>query len=126
MTAVRVKAINVVVIAVCVAGIAGMIVTSATHHNGAAITFGLVTAVAILCQMTATTVVNELRSAPQAPVTSESARLDDEAAALEGRIVALVDGGAEEEAVRDLVRRAMRLAREAQTVPTSQTGSVER
>jgi hypothetical protein len=111
---VRTKAIGWVVLGVCVGGIAGMIVTSATHHNGAAITFGLITAVAILCQMTATTVVNELRRAPGAPISTESARLDEDAAALEERITALVGTGAEEAAVRDLVRQAVRLGRESE------------
>ena len=43
-------------IGVCAAGIAGMIVTSILDHNGAAVTFGLVTAVSVLCSMVATTV----------------------------------------------------------------------
>ena len=108
----RTKAISVVVLGVCGMGIVGMIITSATNHNGAAITFGLITAVAILCQMTATTVVNEVRRAPRAPTASDAARLDADAEALEGRIEALVNTGVEEEAVRDLVRRATRLGRE--------------
>lgn len=110
----RTKAIGLVVLGVCGGGIVGMIVTSATHHNGAAITFGIITAIAILCQMTATTVVNELKRAPSAPITGESARLDEDAAALEERIAALVGTGAEEAAVRDLVRQAVRLGRESQ------------
>ncbi|MHB8464997.1 MAG: hypothetical protein ACYDH6_12400 [Acidimicrobiales bacterium] len=112
MIALRAKAIGIVVLGVCGVGVVGMIVTSATHHNGAAITFGLITAVAILCQMTATTVTNELRKAPGAPITTDALRLDDDAVAIEDRIVALVETGAEEAAVRDLVRRAVRLGRE--------------
>ena len=112
MTAVRAKAIGFVVLAVCGGGIVGMIIASATNHNGAAITFGLVTAVAVLCQMTATTVLNEVRRAPRAPVVTESARLEADAAALEDRIAALVNTGVEETAVRDLVRRAVQLGRE--------------
>jgi hypothetical protein len=119
---VRTKAIGLVVLGVCGGGIVGMIITSATHHNGAAITFGIVTAIAILCQMTATTVVNELKHAPTAPITTESARLDENAAALEERITALVGAGAEETAVRDLVRQAVRLGRESETSrPLGQT-----
>jgi len=107
----RTRAIRLAVIVVCVGGIAGMIVASVTNHNGAAITFGLVTAVAILCQMVATTVLNEATGVPGAQVTN--ARGDDEAEAadLEARITDLVDAGADESAVRDLVRHAVRLGR---------------
>ena len=49
-------AVRGITIGVCLVGIAGMIVTSALNHNGAAITFGIVTAVAILCSMVATSV----------------------------------------------------------------------
>jgi hypothetical protein len=106
----RTKAIGYAVLVVCVGGIAGMIITSATNHNGAAITFGLITAVAILCQMTATTVANELRRAPRAPTVGTGA--DEEAAAVEAGVTDLVEHGAEEAAVRDLVRRAVRLGRQ--------------
>ena len=57
----RTSAIRVTVLVVCGVGIVGMIVASATKHNGAAITFGLITAVAVVCQMVATTVWNEAR-----------------------------------------------------------------
>ncbi len=112
----RTAAIRVVVIAVCVGGIAGMIVTSATNHNGAAITFGLITAVAILCQMVATTVSNEAGGGPRArvggPRPDGDARPGEvEAAEVEDRITGLVTAGAEEAAVRDLVRHAIRLGR---------------
>lgn len=110
----RTRVIGFAVLVVCGLGIVGMIVSSATNHNGAAITFGLITAVAVLCQMTATTVVNELKRAPRAPIATESGRLDDDASALEDGIAALVDTGAEEAAVRDLVRRAVRLGRQSQ------------
>jgi hypothetical protein len=103
----RTRAIRISVIAVCVGGIIGMIVTSATNHNGAAVTFGLVTAVAILCQMTATTVLNEVTGAPGAPIGDA----DRDAAELEERISGLVAAGADEQAVRDLVRHAVRLGR---------------
>jgi hypothetical protein len=106
------RAIRWAVIAVCVGGIVGMIVTSATDHNGAAITFGIVTAMAILCQMVATTVQNELRGAPKAPLfDTRPADPDAEGAELEERIAALVDAGGDEQAVRELVRRAVRLGR---------------
>ena len=95
----RTRAIRIAVIVVCVGGIAGMIATSISNHNGAALTFGLITAVAILCQMVATTVVNENR--PR----------EDDGAALEASIDHLVAAGADEAAVRDLVRHAVRLGR---------------
>jgi hypothetical protein len=111
----RTAAIRVTVAVVCVAGVAGMIIASATHHNGAAITFGLVTAVAVLCQMVATTVLNEARGAPGAPLGPGAAPAqtdaDADAAQLEDAIEALVSAGAAEQAVRDLVRRAVRLGR---------------
>ena len=106
----RTRAIRFTVVAVCVAGIAGMIVTSATDHNGAAITFGLVTAVAVLCQMTATTVLNEAKPPPNA-LNAANATDEADASDVEERIVALVDSGADEGAVRDLARRAVRLGR---------------
>jgi len=109
----RTTAIRVTVVAVCVAGVAGMIVASATHHNGAAITFGLMTAVAVLCQMVATTVLNEARGAPGAPLGPAAAPTPVESAAaqVEEAVEALVIAGADEAAVRDLVRRAVRLGR---------------
>jgi|HubBroStandDraft_6_1064221.scaffolds.fasta_scaffold1709521_2 hypothetical protein len=118
----RTRAIRIAVIVVCVGGVAGMIVTSATKHNGAAITFGLITAVAILCQMVATTVINEVNGAPAAPlygretppVTPDSA-VEAEAAEVEERIAGLLAEGIDEAVVRDLVRHAVRLGR--RTIP---------
>jgi hypothetical protein len=109
----RTTAIRATVVVVCVVGIAGMIVGSATHHNGAALTFGLLTAVAVLCQMVATTVLNEARGAPGAPLGPGAAptSVDMYAAQLEHEIEALVAAGADEPAVRDLVRRAVGLGR---------------
>ncbi len=123
----RTTAIRVTVIVVCVAGVAGMIVTSATHHNGAAITFGLVTAVAVLCQMVATTVLNEAQGAPGAPLGPGAApsSTDVYAAQLEDAIEALVAAGADEAAVRDLARRAVRLGRRttSSAVPPDSSGA---
>jgi hypothetical protein len=101
---IRTRLIRWTVIAVCVAGVVGMIVASATDHNGAALTFGLITAVAILCQMVATTVQNEMHA-------EDVEGADTDAEELEARITALVDSGVEESAVRDLVRRAVRFGR---------------
>lgn len=51
-----------VVIAICILGIAGMIAGSVADNNGVALTFGLVTAVSILCLMVATAVAGDQRS----------------------------------------------------------------
>jgi len=109
----RTTAIRVVVLVVCATGIVGMIVTSATKHNGAAVTFGLITAVAVICQMVATTVLNEASGTPGAPLGPAAAptAAEADAARLEEGIGALVAAGADEAAVRDLVRRAVRLGR---------------
>ena len=113
----RTSAIRVTVLVVCGVGILGMIVTSATKHNGAAITFGLITAVAIICQMVATTVSNEARGLPGAPLGPGAAPVGAEAdaARVESDIGSLIAAGADEAAVRDLVRHAVRLGRRTST-----------
>lgn len=105
------------VLVVFVGGIAGMIVGSIADNNGIAITFGLVTAVAAICLMLVTSVT----AGAAAPV-----RFDDAAAReVEGRIQSLVDAGADEDAVRDLVRSAVLLGRSAksQAVPSTARSS---
>jgi hypothetical protein len=92
------------VLVVCVAGIAGMIVSSIADNNGAAMTFGLVIAVAVLCLMVATSVTGEGRVAAE----SHLAVLSDQ---VEERVSSLVEHGAEEQQVRDLVRAAVKLGR---------------
>jgi hypothetical protein len=94
-----------VVYAVFVAGIAGMIVGSITDNNGVAVTFGLVTAAAALGLILITSVVDA--GGFELPVA-----FDEQSAELsESRIVALVEAGADERSVRDLVRDAVRLGR---------------
>lgn len=51
-----VRTVRRVVLGVCVVGIAGMIVSSVGANTPAALTFGLVTAVAVLCLIVATAV----------------------------------------------------------------------
>jgi uncharacterized membrane protein YfcA len=100
------KIVRRVVLVVFVGGIAGMIVGSIADNNGVAITFGLLTAVAAVCLM----LVTSLSSA-------ESVRFDEaRAEEMEHRIQALVDAGADEGAVRDLVRDAVVLGRSARPV----------
>jgi hypothetical protein len=95
------------VLVVFVGGIAGMIVGSIADNNGIAITFGLVTAVAAICLMLVTSVTT----------ATESVRFDEaRAEELEGRIQALVDAGADEDELRELVRDAVLLGRTARRV----------
>jgi hypothetical protein len=95
------------VLVVFVGGIAGMIVGSIADNNGVAVTFGLVTAVAALCLMLVTSVTAG---------TEASVRFDEAMAeSMEQRIAALVADGADETAVRDLVRDAVLLGRSAKS-----------
>ena len=92
-------AIRRVLVAVCLGGIAGMIVTSIADSPGGALTFGLLTAAAALGMILVTAVTN-----------GGSALEDDELGALvEERIALLVADGADERAVRALVRDARKL-----------------
>ena len=84
------------VIVICVAGIAGMIVSSIADNSGAALTFGAMTAVAVLILIAVTA------AGPRSPTEEDAARL-------EASIQDLVAAGADESAVRDLVRQARRL-----------------
>jgi hypothetical protein len=95
------RTIRRAVVAVSVAGIAGMIVGSIAGNNGAALAAGLVTAAASLCLMVATAVATP----PPAGVELR------EAALLEEQVAELVAEGADERRVRDLVRTATRLGR---------------
>ena len=99
------RAVRIVVIVLCVAGVAGMIVTTIAGHNGAAMTFGIITAVAILCLMVATAVTaGPPRGGPD--VETIAARVED-------GVATLVEAGAEERDVRDLVRDAVLLGRQS-------------
>jgi hypothetical protein len=100
------RTVKLTAVGVCVVGIAGMIVTSALNHNGAAITFGLVTAVAVLCSMVATSVAASAAGGVEAKYPPE--RL---ATVVEQQIQALVEGGADEQSVRQLAGEAVRLGR---------------
>jgi hypothetical protein len=99
-----------VVLCVFVLGIAGMIAGSIADNNGTAITFGLITAVAALGLVLVTSVSPPGSLAkPGATVSSEAdERLADD---LEDRIGELVADGADEDAVRKLVGRAVELGR---------------
>ena len=90
-------AVRRAVLAVCVLGIAGMIVSSIADNTGAALTAGLVTAVAVLCAIVATAVGG--------PADEE------QAARVEAGVQELVAAGADEAAVRRLVGEAVRLGK---------------
>jgi hypothetical protein len=98
------RAVRLVVVAVCASGIAGMVVGSIADDTMVTLTFGLVTAAAVACLMVATAVSGGV------PVD------DDEVtgARVEALVAALVAGGAEEHAVRELVREAVALGRSRQ------------
>lgn len=101
------RAVRRVVAGICVVGIAGMIVSSIGDRTGAAMTFGLVTAVAILCLMVATSVTRD--PAARAPLAGDDG--DDPARRVEAGVAGLVAAGADEAALRALVRDAVALGR---------------
>jgi hypothetical protein len=104
------RGIRWVVVVVFVGGIAGMIVGSILDNNGIAISFGIVTAVAALCLMLVTSVAPPGSLARRRSPARHADAVDPEVAAdVEARINDLVAGGADERAVRQLVRRAMDL-----------------
>jgi hypothetical protein len=109
-----IRVVKTTTLSICAAGIAGMIVTSALDHNGAAITFGIVTAVAILCSMVATAVANDVakdRGNDAVEPDDVAAPSDALAAIVEAQLQGLVHGGADEVALRQLVGEAVRLGR---------------
>ena len=104
------KLLRRTVLVVFLGGIAGMVVGSIMDNNGTAITFGLITAVAALALILTTALISG----------QPADRFDDERAeAVEARIVQLVADGADEAAVRDLVRDAVVLGRTARPVDQS-------
>ncbi len=91
-----------VAMAVCVAGIAGMIGASIAGSNGAALTAGVVTVVAVLCSIVATSVVQT------APASDDA---DELGALVEAGVEQLVADGTDEQVLRQLVADAVRLGR---------------
>lgn len=107
------KAVRIAVALVCIGGIAGMIVGSIADNNGVAITFGLIMATATLCLILVTAVSGPdgyTSGRTHAPITDEVA-----AERIERQVQALVDAGANEAEVRELVGDAIRLGRGART-----------
>ena len=95
------RSVRRAVIAVCVLGIAGMIAGSVADNNGAAMTAGIVTAVAVLCLIVTTAVT--------APAVEDDPAAEALAEDVERRIQQLVDAGVAEEEVRTLVGAAVKL-----------------
>jgi hypothetical protein len=96
------------VIAICVVGIAGMIIGSiADNNNGVVVTFGLITAVSIIVLMAVATTARSLEAKQTAAAEVDEALAEE----IEARVQALVAAGADEVSVRDLVGKATRLHR---------------
>jgi hypothetical protein len=81
-----------------------MIVSSIAERTGAAITAGMITAVAVVCMVLVTAVAPA--DAFGGPVVDEDAAAD-----VERRVAELVAAGADEAEVRSLVRAVRRLSR---------------
>jgi hypothetical protein len=94
--------VRAVVLIVCALGVVGMIVASALDSNGAALTFGLITVSAIVCLIVATAVSVAVSGA----VGSGGPPAEARAERVEALISDLVAAGADETAVRNLVREA--------------------
>jgi hypothetical protein len=112
---VSVGTVRTVTLVVCGLGIVGMIVTSILNHNGAAVTFGLATAVAVLCSMVAKAVAADAERRLGGPEGADQlapgVRVDALAELLEQQVQAVTAAGADETAVRQLVGEAVRLGR---------------
>jgi hypothetical protein len=99
-----------IVIVVFLAGIAGMIVGSVADNNGVAITFGLLTAAAAVGLILVSSVAPPEAFRKGGSTIVDARRFDEATAAdVEERIRILVDAGADEGALRQLVQRAVQL-----------------
>ena len=99
------RAIRMVCVVVFVCGIAGLIISSIAGNNvGVVTTIGLITSLAAIVLLTASTVANRQRI---------DAFNDALAEQVEGQIGTLVASGAKEDTVRKLVRDAINLGRSA-------------
>ena len=88
-----------------VSGIAGLIISSIAGNNvGVVTTIGLITSLAAIVLLTASTVANRQRI---------DAFNDALAEQVEGQIGSLISSGAKEDTVRKLVRDAINLGRSA-------------
>lgn len=97
------KRIRVLCALIFIAGIAGIIVTSIiSNNNGGILAIGLVTSIAAVVLLTASTIA-----------TNKHIDAFDEVAAeqLERQVAALVASGANEDALREAIRAAIELGR---------------
>src|SRR5437868_11059 len=99
----RARVVRWVVIGVCVVGVGGIIAGSIADNNAVALTFGLMTAAAVVCLMVVTAV------APSTSSAKTTAFDEGQAARVEHLVGGLVADGASEQAVRQLVGEAVRL-----------------
>lgn len=95
------RTVRRVVLAVCAAGIAGMIVTSIADSADGALAFGLITAAGVVCLLVVSSV-----AAGGGPADVET-----QAARVEALVAELVAQGADEHTVRRLAGEAVRLGR---------------
>jgi hypothetical protein len=104
-SAVPISVLRLLVAAICVVGVAGMIVSSIVdNNNGAVVSFGLMTAVAVLVLMAAT-------MAGRGDHDGGAGDSEVLGAEIEARISAMVAAGFDEADVRALVGDAVRLGR---------------
>ncbi len=96
------RVLRTICAAVFVGGIAGLIIASVFDNNGAVLTVGLITVVAAVSLLAASAVVR------REPIDAFE---EADAERLELAMQRLVDAGAPESEVRDLVRDAVRLGR---------------
>lgn len=97
------KRIRILTALIFVAGIAGIIVTSiVSNNNGGIISIGLVTSIAAVVLLTASTIATNKHIDAFDDVAAEQ---------LEQQVAALVASGANEDAVREAIRAAIDLGR---------------
>jgi hypothetical protein len=102
---------------VWVAGILGMILGSIADNNGVAVTFGLITAAASIGLILVTAAAGPGAFDPSSTRRRDTtpkpapANVDAAGAAVEEQVARLVAGGADEAALRELVRRSVALGR---------------
>ena len=97
------KRIRVLCALIFVAGIAGIIVTSiVSNNNGGIISIGLVTSIAAVVLLTASTIATNKRIDAFDDVAAEQ---------LEQQVAALIATGANEDALREAIRAAIDLGR---------------
>jgi hypothetical protein len=113
------RTVRRIVVLLCVAGVAGLIVTSILDAQAAAVTIGLLTAAAVLCLIVATAVT-------QAPLPHARPAFDEEQAErVEALVADLITAGADEAALRCLVREAVHLGRGGVPQPSTRAADEE-